>query len=249
MNKEKLVRRTGVALVLLVSVGAIAGSPSTTTTYANTATPTINTQMAATAAAVQKLKPYQRPASFYIDVTASVEGQHIRVGGTTNLPDGTILTLNAERDFKQTHDAERVDFLGLNGPTQANVAVHATHFNGELSAQEENLAALMQGDPGGPVSTVDPNADLCVVLYTGRDGAVNGPWRQPPQVRADLGAYGSFLRGSHDVGTFGSLTKHPSLYILATTHVPLDPSALVRDLVAVQTLRPQVAALPNICSA
>ena len=267
MNKKKLVRGSAVALVLLVIIGAIAGSPSkkhhiATTTYATAATPPTtastrqpaptsapSTQATTTAAAPPKLKPYRRPASFYIDVTASVAGQHIQVGGTTNLPDGTSLTLNAERDFKQTHDAERVDFLGLNGPTQANVPVHAGHFSGELSAQEHDLSAIMQGDPGGPVATVDPDADVCVVLYTGRDEAVNGPWRQPPQVRADLGTYGEFLRGSPGVGTFGSLTKHPSLYILATTRVPLDPSAIVSALAAQQTLTPQVAALPNICSA
>ena len=266
MNKKKLVRGSAVAVVLLVIIGAIAGcsnkNHAATTTNASAATATTttsapqpattstpSTQATTTAAAPPKLKPYRRPASFHIDVTASVAGQHIEVGGTTNLPDGTVLTLNAERDFKQTHDAERVDFLGLNGPTQASVPVHGGHFSGELSAQEHSLAAIMQGDPGGPVATVDPDADVCVVLYTGRDEAVNGPWRQPPQVRADLGTYGEFLRGSPGVGTFGSLTKHPSLYILATTRVPLDPSALVSALAAQQTLTPQVAALPNICSA
>ena len=142
-----------------------------------------------------------------------------------------------------------MDFLGLNGLAQANVPVGAGHFSGELSAQEHDLSAIMQGDPGGPLATVDPDADVCVVLYTGRDEAVNGPWRQPPQVGADLGTYGEFLRGSPGVGTFGSLTKHPSLYILATTRVPLDPSALVSALAAQQTLTLQVAALPNICSA
>lgn len=269
VNKKKLAFGSAVALVLLVIIGAIAGSPSkkhhiATTTNASAATPPTtastsqpastsapSTQATTTTAAPPKpkLEPYRRPASFYIDVTASVAGEHIQVGGTTNLPDDTILTLSAERGFEQTHDAERVDFLGLNGPTQADVPVHAGHFSGELSAQEHALSAIMQGDPGGPVATVDPDADVCEVLYTGRDEAVNGPWRQPSQVRADLGTYGRFLRGSPGVGTFGSLTKHPSLYILATTRVPLDPSALVSALAAQQTLTPQVAALPNLCGA
>jgi hypothetical protein len=167
MNKKKLVRGSAVAVVLLVIIGAIAGcsnkNHAATTTNASAATATTttsapqpattstpSTQATTTAAAPPKLKPYRRPASFHIDVTASVAGQHIEVGGTTNLPDGTVLTLNAERDFKQTHDAERVDFLGLNGPTQASVPVHGGHFSGELSAQEHSLAAIMQGDPGAP---------------------------------------------------------------------------------------------------
>ena len=270
MNRKKLLRGSGVALVLLVIIGAIVGSPNkkhraasatnanaakapaTTSTPQPATTPGPRTQAAAPRAAPPKppkLKPYVRPASFYIDVTASVAGQHIQVGGTTNLPDGTVLTINAQRSFEQTHDAERIDFLGSNGPTQANVPVHAGHFSGQLSALEPNLAATMQGDPGGPVATLDPDADVCVILYTARDDATNGPWRQPPQVRADLGTYGNFLRGSPHVGTFGSLTRHPSLDILATTQVPLDPSALVQALAAEQTLTPQVAALPNICTA
>jgi hypothetical protein len=254
-NKKHHAATTTNASTAATTNGSTATPSTTTSTPEPATTPPPITHASTKAAAAKPPKPkpkpkaYVRPASFHIDVTASAAGRHIRVGGTTNLPDGTVLTLNAERNFKQTHDAERVDFLGLNGPTQANARVHAGHFSGVLSAQEHDLAAIMQGDPGGPVVTIDPDADVCVILYTGRDEAVNGPWRQPPQARADLGTYGNFLRGSPGVGTFGSLTKHPSLDMLATTQVPLDPSALARGLAAQQPVTPQIATLPNICTA
>jgi hypothetical protein len=257
MDRTTLTRGGGIVLAVLTIGGCGSSSTSTTTSASapksatKTSTPqttTAPTTQTTTAGPPQRSKPYVRPASFHIDVTASVARSHIEVSGTTNLPDGTVLTLNAERDFKQTQDAERTDFLGLNGPTTATVPVEAGHFSGQLSSQEHSLAAITQGDPGGPVATVDPDADVCVVLYTGRDDATNGPWKQNPQVRADLGTYGSFLRGSPGVGTFGALTPHPSLDMLATTRVPDDPSAVVSALAAEQST-PQVAPLPNICAA
>lgn len=125
--------------------------------------------------------------------------------------------------------------------------MHDGHFSGELSSFEHDLSGLTQGDPGGPVGTVDPDADVCIILYTGRDEAVNGPWQQTPQVRADLGNYGGYLRGSPNVGTFGSLTKYSSLDMLASLRVPLDASALVQDLTTHDNFAPQLARLPNVC--
>jgi hypothetical protein len=170
-------------------------------------------------------------------------------GGSTNLPDGTVLTINAERAFKQTHDDERVDFLGLNGPTNANVSVHHGRFSGVLSSLEHNLAPAFKGDPGGPVATIDPDAEVCVVLYTGRGSSISGPFVQPAQVRADIGTYGNLLRGSPGVGTFGSLTKQPSADMVATQRVPLDASAFAQGFAEQQAVAPQVAPLPNACAA
>jgi hypothetical protein len=165
----------------------------------------------------------------------------------TNLPDATVLNLNAQRMFKQTRDAPRIDFLGINGPTQATVSVSNGHFSGVLSSQEHNLAPAFKGLPGGPVGTVDPDADVCVVLYTGRGTSINGPFVQPPQVRADIGTYGKFLRGSPGVSVFGSLTKQPSEAMTGTERIPLDPSAFVRQFAASQGFSPTLAPLPNIC--
>lgn len=224
------------------------GTTAPTTTEA---TPTATTTIAPPASTVARkpkpVKPYQHPASFYIDAHASVAPGHIWVTGTTNLPESAVLTINAERAFKQTHGDERIDFLGQNGPTEDHVSVHDGHFSGELSSFEHDLSGLTQGDPGGPVGTVDPDADVCIILYTGRDEAVNGPWQQTPQVRADLGNYGGYLRGSPNVGTFGSLTKYSSLDMLASLRVPLDASALVQDLTTHDNFAPQLARLPNVC--
>ena len=75
-----------------------------------------------------KSKPYVRPSSFTIDVAASAAGSPVQVGGPTNLPAGTVLTVNAERAFEQTQESERIDFLGRDGPTHANVSVHNGRF-------------------------------------------------------------------------------------------------------------------------
>lgn len=152
-------------------------------------------------------KPYARPASFFINVTAAVAGSHIQVAGSTNLPDGTVLTTNVERAFKQSHDGERVDFLGPSGPPNDKVSVHHARFSGVLSSLEHNLAPAFKGDPGGPGVTIDPDAEVCVVLYSGRGSSINGPFVQPARVRADIGTYGKFLRGSPGVGTFGPVSR------------------------------------------
>lgn len=227
---------------------------STTTREPATAqvatTPTSATATTATSTPSKRpkpLKPYQRPASFYIDVHASRVGSDIRVDGTTNLPDGSVLTINAERAFKQTHEDERIDFLGQNGPSADQAFVHEGQFSVKVSSVEQDLPDLVRDDPGGPVATLDPDADVCVIFYTGRDSAVNGPWRQNSRVRADLGDFGSYLHGSPSVGVFGSLTKSPSLYILVSQRVPLDASALLSKLAAQQTLTPQLAPLPDVC--
>jgi hypothetical protein len=238
-------------LVLLIVIGAMTGNhkrahvsttakvtqaTSPTTTTAPTPKPKRRPKRAPKPKPRPTPKPYARPASFFINVTAAVAGSHIQVGGSTNLPDGTVLTINAERAFKQTHDDERVDFLGLNGPTDANVSVHHGRFSGVLSSLEHNLAPAFKGEPGGPVATIDPDAEVCVVLYTGRGSSINGPFVQPAQVRADIGTDGKFLRGSPGVGTFGSLTKHPSEDMVATQRVPLDASAFARGFAEQQAV-------------
>jgi hypothetical protein len=219
------------ALVLLTVIGATTEKHKrvhvTTTAKATQATsPTATTAPTPKPKPAPKPTPYVRPASFFINVTSAVAGSHIQVGGRTNLPDGTVLTINAERAFKQTHDDERVDFLGLNGPTNANISVDNGRFSGVLSSLEHNLAPAFKGDPGGPVATIDPDADVCVVLYTGRGTSINGPFVQPAQVRADIGTYGNFLRGSPGVGTFGSLTRRPSKTWSRCSESPWTPRHL-----------------------
>ena len=257
-DMESALQRISLFMFCGIAIAGCGSSPartnlgSSTTTQGPATTEVATTPTSATAAPgtpppPKRPKPYHRPGSFYIDAHASVAGSDIRVDGTTNLPDGSVLTINAERAFKQTHEDERIDFLGQNGPSVDHAFVHQGQFSGEVSSVEQNLPELMRGDPGGPVATLDPDADVCVIFYTGRDEAVNGPWQQDSRVRTDVGNFGNYLHGSPNVGVFGSLTKSPSLYILVPQRVPLNASVMVGKLAAQQTITPQLAPLPDVC--
>lgn len=106
-HREKGRQRTAFGLyglVVLFVIGGIAGCGSskqraqavtsqtvgTTAPTTTEATPTATTTIAPPASTVARkpkpVKPYQHPASFYIDAHASVAPGHIWVTGTTNLP-------------------------------------------------------------------------------------------------------------------------------------------------------------------
>jgi hypothetical protein len=204
-RKASLVRR----LTLLSTVGAVAlagcggSSPTTTTMIAP--------------------KVAHRPTTFHLTISASLVGGQIRVSGTTNLPDGSRVTIGAWRAFKQTHYAVRVSNFGRELADEDTAVVLRGRFNGAVPAVEKILPTVaIPGDPGGPIAKVDSDATVCAQFMTGRDLVSNGPWAQPdPAVRAEVGSFGKYLHGSPHVQVFGSLTKYPSLYIDAVRRLPV----------------------------
>lgn len=231
-RKASLVRR--LALLSAFSGVALAGcggsSPTTTTTTAP--------------------KVVHRPTTFHLTISASLVGGQIRVTGTTNLPDGSRVTIGAWRAFKQTHDAVRVANFGRKLADEDTAVVHTGRFHGALPAVEKILPTVaIPGDPGGPIAKVDSDATVCAQFTTGRDVVSNGPWAQPdPAVRAEVGSFGKYLHESPHVQVFGSLTKYPSLYIEAVRRLPVPAGSVAAAVRQKQSMAPAVSPLPGFCA-
>jgi hypothetical protein len=195
-------------------------------------------------------KVSHRPAEFHLTISASLAGGQIRVTGTTNLPDGARVTVGAWRAFKQSHDAVRVANFGRSLADEDTAVVHDRRFSGAVPATENTLpSVVIRGDPGGPIVKLDPDATVCAQFMTGRDVITNGPWAQPDAaVRAEVGNFGEYLRQSPHVQVFGSLTKHPSLYIEASRRLPLPTAPVAAAISQRQSTAPTVTPLHGFCA-
>jgi hypothetical protein len=127
--------------------------------------------------------------------------------------------------------------------------VHSGRFTGITPTIEKTLTAVGPDPVEGPVAAVDPDAAVCARFMTGRDVVSNGPWSQPdPTVRLDVGSFGEHLRGSPHVHVFGSLTKHPSLYLEVSRRMPVPTSTVLGELSSMQSLIPVIRPLAGFCA-
>ncbi len=179
-------------------------------------------------------------------INASLAGTHLRASGTTNLPDGARVVINAWRAFRQLHGPVRVaDVGGLGGFVKA--IVHSGRFSGTISMVKDVLDPQGLLPEQGPVAAVAPDVNACAEFMTGRD-LPGSPWYQPdPAVRAEVGSFGEHLRGSSDVQVFGSLTKHPALFLDVTTRVPVPTSTILQQIGSLQSQTPAVKPLAGFC--
>lgn len=188
-----------------------------------------------------------RPAVYRMTINTSVAGTHIGISGTTNLPDGARVVISGWRAFRQLHgDVRAADVGGLG--TVATTVVNSGRFSGTIPMAKNPLDPLGLLPEQGPVAAVDPDVTACADFQTGRDTLSNGPWYQPdPAVRAEVGSYGEGLRGSPHVHVFGSLTKHPSLYLEVSTRAPAPTSTILQQIRSLQSQPPAVEPLAGFC--
>jgi hypothetical protein len=185
----------------------------------------------------------QRPAVYRMTINASLAGTHIRMSGTTDLPDGARVELFAGRAFRQLHGDVRMANVGGLGAF-ATAAVNSGHFSGTIPVVKHPLDPLGLLPEQGPVAVIDPVVTACATFLTGRQTLPNGSWYQPdPTVRSDVGSSGEQLRGSPHVHVFGSLTKYPSLYLEVSTHARVPTSGILQQIGSLQSQAPAVEPL------
>jgi hypothetical protein len=188
-----------------------------------------------------------RPAVYRMTVNASVAGAHIGISGTTNLPDGARVVISAWRPFRQLHGDVRVADAGGLG-TFATTVVNSGRFSGTIPMVKDPLDPLGLLPEQGPVAIVDPDVTACAEFQTGRDTVSNGPWYQTdPAVRDEVGSFGERLRGSPHVLVFGSLTKHPSLWLEVSTHAPVPTSSILQQIGSLQSKASAIQPLAGFC--
>lgn len=163
----------------------------------------------------------------------------VLVSGTTNLPDGALITLSASRAFRLRSDpAVRASNVG---PWQ-EVPVSGGRFAGTL-ALDESILAVGAGDELH-VDTLDPDLAACAEFRTGND--VHDRPRQPDTVAAIVGPNGEALATSPQLSIFGDFVDPPSSWLYAQVDLPLEP-LIVEQLTRQQGGAPEVKTLDGFC--
>lgn len=179
------------------------------------------TGAAASSIAVKPHPLYSIQISATIDSAGAVE-----LLGSTNLPDGSIITTSTSRMFLAdgATDTQAADSGG------GQAVVRNGRFSAHIATDEKKLLiAVDTSDPlnRATIAEVSNALTVCAEFATGRD--LKGRQNQPaPKVRRAVGASGEQLRGSPNATVFGSLTKHPATYLAVQTSVPFASPLLDR---------------------
>jgi hypothetical protein len=171
--------------------------------------------------------PVESPTTYSIQITAtSGSAGIVDLLGTTNLPNGSRITVVTSRVFLE--DAATDTQAAASGGGQA--VVRHGQFKARVATDEKDLLiGINTNDPMNPltISEVSNTLAVCAELATGRN--LKGDQNQPdPKVRRAVGADGEHLRSSPNATAFGSLTKHPATYLEVQTSVPFASPLLDR---------------------
>lgn len=173
--------------------------------------------------------------------------QTVRVTGTTNLPDGTAVSVGASQAFRFERESE----------------IRASHVAGgsatvENGAFATTLGPLDYGDilvglePGvgdsefGPVAVIDDAVTVCGEVQTGKD--FDGVQRQPnPDVRNAIGPDGEMLKDSPQAEVFGAATSTPSHWLEVVARIKIGAPKLIAELANAQGTPPTASRLAGFC--
>lgn len=247
-RNKKLVVGGGVTLLVLLVLGALAGprqgtpGPSGTPVAAVTASPrtSLTPVTSPTGTAVSSATP---GVVYTIEVEGEAVGRAaVRVAGTTNLPDGSVISLSGSRAH---HDRGEDDIRGASA-ARDDVTVTAGAFSGTLALDESDLLIFVGTTPVDDViDIIDRDLTLCAEFQTGTDITSDLP-RQPESVVAIVGPNGEAIAGSPQATVFGSATDHPSYWLEAIIDVPIE-SPVLAELTQKQGEAPEQVEMDGFC--
>jgi hypothetical protein len=226
------------SLLILTGCGSTAGSPTVTpgTSAASTVAPSPVDGPEATRAAT--LVPPSTPFSIEVETTAKGR-DGIRVTGTTNLPDGSILGVTASRALRNEGETDVRESPAGDG----EVTVKDGAFALSLTLDETTLPIGV--DEQFPIAVVSPLVDVCVTFATGVDNE-GVPHQTDAGVLEAVGPNGERLVNSDQAQVFGSLTDHPAHWLEVPTSVRQRVQVL-DQIVSQQGFEPDVEPLEGFC--
>jgi hypothetical protein len=213
----------------------VAGCGGSTSEPASRTTPDVEVVDEATAEPSSPTTPYT------VDLEVEVlDEATVRVDGTTNLPDNSLITVVGSRVFRFESESD----MRATNVADEEVTVSDGSFSTTLSLDESNLLIGLDLDPIGVISS---DVDVCAEFRTGED-IVNGEQRQPDAgVVATVGTYGEALRDSPQVKVFGSATDNPANWLEVHVTVPLS-SPLLSEIASGQGNQPDEERLDGFCT-
>ncbi len=246
-RNKKLAVGGGVTLLVLLVIGALAGprrdapGPTATPLVAVTASPFQSSTTAPTVTATVA-SPASPGVVYTIDIEAEAVGRAaVRLIGTTNLPDGSVISLSGTRAH---HDRGEGDIRGAPA-ARDDVTVTAGAFSGTLALDESVLLIFVGTTPVDDViDIIDRDLTVCAEFQTGTD--IDGLQRQPESVVAIVGPNGEAVAGSPQAILFGSATDHPSHWLEAVIDVPIE-SPVLAELTQKQGEAPEQVEMDGFC--
>jgi hypothetical protein len=168
------------------------------------------------------------------------------VRGTTNLPEGAVLSIYASQAFR----FEREHEIRASRIATSSAVVKRGKF--DVSLGPLDYGDLIVGlEPGtgdleyGAIAVIDNAVTVCTEFQTGED--YNGDPYQQDDVMGAVGSSGEMLKNSPQVEEFGSLTPTPSYWLRALSSVRSGASALLSAVDAAQGSSPQQRRLHGFC--
>jgi hypothetical protein len=166
---------------------------------------------------------------FTINVaSATVDGNAMRVSGTTNLPDGSKLAVYVERAHTFPNPDDFAGYRQASASTSVSRGAFNTSF--EIDSDKDWIATIasLVDNPYtyGPLISVSDSLSVCVEFATVRDGEP----QQPEAVLSVVGRQGENLRTSPQVQEFGSNFPPPSYDLVADGPLVAYPSKASSEL-------------------
>lgn len=188
--RSHVVKSIVTVLAVLLALAGCSGSSSGDNTDAATTTATpVPTPTETTPT------PKPKKGPFVISVKVSGRGAHILLTGTTNLPDGALVTIGVTRNVKYKKDSDpRAVMLGGDG-----VKVSSGKFRADLTTTERQSIASNESSFGS-IETVADTIIGCAQIRS--NNADESP--QPPVVAQAMGKDGKNLKTSPQKQSFGS---------------------------------------------
>lgn len=186
--------------------------------------------------------PAEETEPYVIRLRVTPDSNRVRARGTTNLPDGALITVLASRAFRY---ANETDVHAVSAARDA-VIVADGEFATTLDLNEDDLLVGLefQGDPGfGPIEVVDTAVTVCAQFRTGDE---DGEPIQEGHVVEAVGPNGERLEGSPQVTVFGALTDNPSNWLEAERRARVQ-SPLLAEIADIQGERPRSRRLTGFC--
>lgn len=178
---------------------------------------------------------------YSIEFEAAGQGASVSLTGTTNLPDGAIISIGAAR----AHHLAGEDDIRAVGAGDQDAIVQGGAFSATLALDESDLLiAVGTQDFEDQVDQLDRHLTVCAEFQTGVD--LDGVPRQPENVAGVVGTFGEALATSPQLNVFGSATDHPSNWLEAKIDV-LHVSRMLDELTVKQGFEPEQVELDGFC--
>ena len=137
-------------------------------------------------------------APFTLALTASAGGDKVTVHGTTNLPDGTLVTVLLARNVRFKGEDPRAFHAGGDG-----VSVKGGKFESDIQLKEDLLRTTVTLPPGqtgfGPLESISNTLSVCAQVRPNDESEKP----QPKGVQEALGNKGANLKSSPEATKFG----------------------------------------------